>query len=51
MRPTIIAAGLLLTLAGLTSATGTQTEPGGQPCRSESSPPTPQDLHAYRSAS
>jgi len=43
-----IAAGLLLTLAGLTSATGTQTEP--QPCRSESSPPTPQDLHAVRVA-
>ena len=49
MRPTIIAAGLLLTLAGWTGAQQTQTEP--QPCRIESSPPTLQDLPRAWSAS
>jgi len=48
---TIIAAGLLATLPGWTGAQQSQTEPQPQPCRSESSPPTPQDLPTHRSAS
>jgi hypothetical protein len=42
MRTIIVAAALALTLAGLTSATGSQTEP--EPCRVAVPQPTAQDL-------